>query len=154
MHLSLSALLWSRVVRRPSVVVNFSHFTTCLVSILLKHFLLLLCNVWTESDETWQEARTHRPLPSFFLGGGVGLPIGKRWPSRPLIDWYFFEYFSGITERNLIKLDKEQVLKWRSKTKDNPLADPSRKMAYCTRVHDMWPFWIPFLVHFHWQMGI
>ena len=46
----------SSVVRRPSVrrpsVVNFSHFR------------LLLWNRWTEFNETWQEARSQRPLPS------------------------------------------------------------------------------------------
>ena len=41
---------------RPSVV-NFSHFR------------LLLWNHWTEFNETWQEARSQRPLPSLcFLG--------------------------------------------------------------------------------------
>ena len=38
-------------VRRPSVV-NFPHFR------------LLLWNCWTEFNETWQEARSQRPLPS------------------------------------------------------------------------------------------
>ena len=39
-------------VRRLSSVVNFSHFR------------LLLWNHWTEFNETWQEARSQRPLPS------------------------------------------------------------------------------------------
>ena len=30
----------------------------------LRHFRLLLWNRWTEFDETWQEARSQRPLPS------------------------------------------------------------------------------------------
>ena len=30
----------------------------------LSHFLLLLWNHWTEFNETWQEARSQRPLPS------------------------------------------------------------------------------------------
>ena len=35
----------------------------------LNHFRLLLWNRWTEFDETWQEARSQRPLPSLcFLG--------------------------------------------------------------------------------------
>ena len=38
-------------VRRPSVV-NFSHFR------------LLLWNRWTELNQTWQQARSQRPLPS------------------------------------------------------------------------------------------
>ena len=44
------------VVQCPSVVrpfvVNFSHFR------------ILLWNCWTEFNETWQEARSQRPLPS------------------------------------------------------------------------------------------
>ena len=45
---------------RPSVclsVVNFSHFR------------LLLWNRWTEFNQTWQEARTQRPLPSLCFSG-------------------------------------------------------------------------------------
>ena len=57
--------MWSCVVRRPSVclfvrrpsVVNFSHFR------------LLLWNRWKEFNETWQEARYHRPLPSLCFSG-------------------------------------------------------------------------------------
>ena len=45
-------------VRRPSsVVVNFSHFR------------LLLWNRWTEFDETLQEGRSQRPLPSLCFSG-------------------------------------------------------------------------------------
>ena len=40
-----------------------------LASDLLRHFRLLLWNRWTEFNETWQEARSQRPLPSLcFLG--------------------------------------------------------------------------------------
>ena len=35
-----------------------------LASDWLRHFRLLLWNRWTEFDETWQEARSQRPLPS------------------------------------------------------------------------------------------
>ena len=41
------------VVRPSSVVVNFSHFR-----------LIILWNNWTEFNETWQEARSQRPLRS------------------------------------------------------------------------------------------
>ena len=43
----------------------------------LRHFRLLCRNRWTEFNESWQEAKSQCPLPSFvFLG-----PIGKtRWP--------------------------------------------------------------------------
>ena len=42
---------------RPSSVVNLSHFR------------LLLWNRWTEFNETWQEARSQRPLPSLCFSG-------------------------------------------------------------------------------------
>ena len=34
-----------------------------------RHFRLLLSNRWTELDETWQEARSQCPLPSFCFSG-------------------------------------------------------------------------------------
>ena len=36
-----------------------------LASDWLRHFRLLLWNHWTEFNETWQEARSQRPLPSW-----------------------------------------------------------------------------------------
>ena len=40
-----------------------------LASNWLRHFRLLLWNRWTEFNETWQEERSQRPLPSLcFLG--------------------------------------------------------------------------------------
>ena len=36
----------------------------------LRHFRLLLWNQWTEFNETWQEARSQRPLPSLCFSGG------------------------------------------------------------------------------------
>ena len=40
-----------------------------LASDWLRHFQLLLWSRWTEFDETWQEERSQRPLPSLcFLG--------------------------------------------------------------------------------------
>ena len=40
-----------------------------LVSDWLRHFRLLLWNRWTEFNETWQEARSQRPLPSLCFSG-------------------------------------------------------------------------------------
>ena len=40
-----------------------------LASDWLRHFGLLLWNHWTEFNETWQEARSQRPLPSFCFSG-------------------------------------------------------------------------------------
>ena len=66
-------------VRRPSVVVNFSHFR------------LLLWNRWTEFNETWQEARSQRPIQSLcFLGrsekqdGRPGLRLAETFSTSPL----------------------------------------------------------------------
>ena len=132
MHLSLSALLWSWVVRRPSVVCRLSSLTfhifdfssntvernstkldvkqdlkvlyqvcvfradrknkmAALASDWLRHFRLLLWNRWTEFNETWQEARSQRPLPSLcFSGrsekqdGRPGLWLAETFPTSPL----------------------------------------------------------------------
>ena len=40
-----------------------------LASDLLRHFRLLLWNRWTVSNETWQEARSRRPLPRLCFSG-------------------------------------------------------------------------------------
>ena len=40
-----------------------------LASDWLRHFGLLLWNHWTEFNETWQEARSQRPLPSLCFSG-------------------------------------------------------------------------------------
>ena len=40
-----------------------------LASDWLRHFRLLLWNHWTELNETWQEARSQRPLPSLCFSG-------------------------------------------------------------------------------------
>ena len=57
----------------------------------LRHFRLLLWNPWTEFNETWQEARTQRPLPSLcFLGrsekqdGRPGLWLAETFSTSPL----------------------------------------------------------------------
>ena len=77
-----------------------------LVSDWLRYFRLLLWNCWTEFNETWQEARSQRPLPNLCFFG----PIGKtRWPPWPLIGWDILD-FSETAERNLMKLDRKQDL--------------------------------------------
>ena len=40
-----------------------------LASDWLRHFRLLLWNRWTEFNETWQEARSQRPLPCLYYSG-------------------------------------------------------------------------------------
>ena len=62
-----------------------------LASDWLRHFRLLLWNRWTEFNETWQEARSQRPLPSLcFLGrsekqdGRPGLWLAETFFTSPL----------------------------------------------------------------------
>ena len=94
------------VVIPSSVVVNFSHFQ------------LLLWNHWTEFDETLQEGRSQRPLPSLCFSGPSSStkfvffgPIEKtRWPPWPLIGWDIFDFSSETAERNSRKLDRKQDL--------------------------------------------
>ena len=62
-----------------------------LASDWLRHFGLLLWNRWTEFNETWQEARSQRPLPSLcFSGwsekqdGRPGLWLAETFSTSPL----------------------------------------------------------------------
>ena len=62
-----------------------------LASDWLRHFRLLLWNRWTESNETWQEARSQSPLPSLcFSGrskkqdGRPGLWLAETFSTSPL----------------------------------------------------------------------
>ena len=78
-----------------------------LASDWLRHFQLLLWNRWMEFNETWQEARSQRPLPRFMFFG----PIGKtRWLPWPLIGWDIFDFSSETDKRNSTKLDRKQDL--------------------------------------------
>ena len=77
-------------------------------------------------------------------------PIGKtRWPPWPLIGWDIFNFSSETAERNSTKLDRKQdlnvlyhvcVFQAYRKNKMATLANPPKKVAHCTQVHDMWPF--------------
>ena len=79
-HLSRRLKCTIVIMRCPSsVVVNFPHFR------------LLLWNRWTEFNETWQEARSQRPLPSLcFSGrsekqdGRPGLWLAETFSTSPL----------------------------------------------------------------------
>ena len=95
-HLSRRLKCTIVIMRCPSsVVVNCSHFR------------LLLWNRLMEFNETWQEARSQRPLPSLCFFG----PIGKtRWPPWPLIGWDIFDFSSETAARNSTKLDRKQDL--------------------------------------------
>ena len=73
-----------------------------LTSDWLRHFQLLLWNRWTEFNETWQEVRAKRPLPSLCFSGRSekqdgcpGLWLAETFSSFPL------KPLNGI-QRNLI----------------------------------------------------
>ena len=78
-----------------------------LASDWLRHFRLLLWNCWTEFNETWQEARSQRPLPSLCFSGRSEKQDGRPWP---LIGWDIFDCSSETAERNSTKLDRKQDL--------------------------------------------
>ena len=78
-HLSRRLKCTIVITRCPSSVVNFSHFR------------LLLWNHWMEFKETWQEARSQRPLPSLCFSGGSekqdgrpGLWLAETFSTSPL----------------------------------------------------------------------
>ena len=73
----------------------------------LRHFRLLLWNNWTEFNETWQEATSRRPLPSFCFLGRWEKQDGR--PGLWLVET-FFDFFSETAERNSRKLDRKQDL--------------------------------------------
>ena len=58
-----------------------------LASDWLRHFRLLLCNRWTEFNETWQQARSQCPLPSLWFSGQ-----SKKQDGRPCL--WLVETFS------------------------------------------------------------
>ena len=70
---------------------NRKNKMAAMVSDWLRHFRLLLWNGWTEFNETWQEARSQRPLPSLcFSGrskkqdGRPGLWLAETFSTSPL----------------------------------------------------------------------
>ena len=112
----------------------------------LRHFRLLLWNRWTEFHETWQEARSQRPLPSLcFSGRSVKKKDGRHGPwlaetflTSPL------KLLNGI-QRNLIgsKISTSSTKLCFSVWWVNKNYGPCRsvkKVAHCTQVHEMWPF--------------
>ena len=92
-----------------------------LASDWLRYFRLLLWNRWMEFNETWQEARSKRPLPSLcFLGrsgkqdGRPGLWLAETFSTSPLkplnrIQWHLIgskistpstKFFFGADRKN------------------------------------------------------
>ena len=112
-----------------------------LASDWLRHIRLLLWNHWTEFNETWQEARSQRPLPSLCFSGR-----SEKQDGRPSL-WDIFDFFSETAERNSTKLDRKQDLKalyqvcvfW---------ADRKNKMA---ALASDWPRHFRLLLWNHWM---
>ena len=116
-----------------------------LASDWLRHFRLLLWNRRTEFNETWQEARSQRPLPSLCFRANR-----KNKMAALASDWlrhFWLLLWNRRTEFNET---------WQEARSERPL--PSlcfsgrwvnknfcpgwsvKKVAHCTQVHDMWPF--------------
>ena len=71
--------------------VNWKNKMAALASYWLRHFRLRLWNRWTEFNETWQEARSQRPLLSLYFSsrlekqdGRPGLWLAETFLTSPL----------------------------------------------------------------------
>ena len=73
----------------------------------LRHFRLLLWNRWTEFKETWQEARSQRPLPSLCFSGRSEKQNGC--PSLWLAETFSTSPLKPLNEIQT-KLDRKQDL--------------------------------------------
>ena len=103
-HLS-QRLKWAIVIaHRPSSVrpsVRLSSVVRPAVRRKLSHFRLLLWNRWTEFKETWQKARSQRPLPSLCFSSRLAKQDGR--PGLWLAETFstsFLKPLNGI-QRNL-----------------------------------------------------
>ena len=125
-----------------------------LASDWLRHFLLLLWNRWMEFNETGQEARSQRPLPSLCFSGRSEK---TRWPPWLLIGWDIFDFSSETAERNSTKLDRKQDLNvfyqvayWADQsTKMFPLADSSKRWQIVLRCTICGPLGLLFIFIFY-----
>ena len=87
-HLSRRLKCTIVITRCPSSV---RHPFVCPSVVNFSHFRLLLWNRWTEFNQTWQEARSQRPLPSLCLSGRSekqddhpGLWLAETFSTSPL----------------------------------------------------------------------
>ena len=111
----------------------------------LRPFRLLLWNRPMEFNETWQEARSQRPLPSLCCSGGsekqVGCPklwLAGTYSNSPL------KLLNGIL-RNLtgskISMSSTKFVLYlgQSEKQECRPGESVKKVALCTQVHNMWP---------------
>ena len=115
-----------------------------LASDWLSHFRLLLWRCWKECNETWQEARSLRPLPSSSFScqsekqdGHSGLRLAETFSTS-------LKRLNGF-QRNLtgskISISSTNFVFFRPNSKQKgPPWSILLKVARYTLVHDMWPF--------------
>ena len=98
-----------------------------LASDWLRHFRLLLWNRWTEFNETWQEARYQRPLPSLcFLGWS------KKQYGRPGL--WLAETFSTSLLKPLNRIQRNLT--------GSKISTPSTKFVFFGPIgKTRWPHW-------------
>ena len=75
--------------------------------ILLRHFRLLLWKLLNGIQQTWQEARSQRPLPSLCFSHQSEKTRCQPWL---LIGWDIFDFSSEIAKGNLTNLARMQNL--------------------------------------------
>ena len=78
--------------KRPSSVVNFSHFN------------LLLWNHWAKWNQTWQEASMGGLLQSFLISSRSGYKYGRHRQFLFLIGWYSKIFSSETTWTNFVPI--------------------------------------------------
>ena len=86
-----------------------------LTSDLLRHFQLLLWNSWTEFNETWQEARSQSPLPSFSFSGR-----SEKQDGHPCL--WFAETFSTSSLKQLNRIQQNLI--------GSKISKPSTKFVF------------------------
>ena len=121
----------------------------------LRHFRLLLCDRWTEFNETWQEAKFQRPLPSScysirrnLTGSKISMSYTKfgflgRWekqdgcPGLWLTETFSTSPLNGI-QQNLTgnKICQRHL---------PSLCFSGRSEKHFTHVYDMWPLGLLFV---------
>ena len=117
-----------------------------LASDWLRHFLLLLWNHWTEFNETWQEAKSQRPLPSLCFSGRTEKQDGRPraasdWLRLWLLLWNRWTEFNEIWQEARSQCPLQSLcFSGRSVNKNVRLGRFLKELAHCTQVHDMWPF--------------
>ena len=97
------------------------------------------------SNETWQEARSQRPLPSLYFSGrseNKMAALASDWLRHfRLLLWNHWTEFNETwqeerSQRSLPSL----CFSGRSEKQDGRPGQSVKKVAHCTQVHDMWPF--------------